>query len=655
MLVVPAHVTVTRELGDGETRYVVHDAATGSHYAADERTYRVLEGLRGARPLPSILDDAGVSEDEFKALIGQLVRAGLVHRPGASDAPPPPKPPPESRLVFFRIDLLDIRPVVDAGFGVLRAPFTVPGVLLWAALATAAAFSLIAEPRAFAQALASFTELSWEGVAILAVVIICLKAWHELGHATALRHFAAVEGVDPGPIRAGLAVFAFFPFPYTDATAAWRINNRFRRAAIGLGGIYFESWAAAIAALGWAWIRPGETQTLLLQILTISGFSTLFFNLNPLVRLDGYFVFSDLFGLRNLAGRSSHAAQAAGLRLISKARQPAPRPLLTYWALAFVYRCMIFAGIFWLAYQLDPRLAWVPAAIGAMLLFGRPAWTMAKRARQAGLRPTGLAMLGAGVAGATVLLLLPVSDTVNVDGAIVRYRQAPVQVRESVRLVSFADDGVAQEAVQLESPELELRLAQLKLDRDRITGALRAAGSRDPERARLLTSEARRTQSQLRETETRLAALSAPLPEAAVWRADQARFLGGAWIAPYANLRLGQVAQPTTPHISAFVDQAYSDYGERLRVGDPIRLRPTYRAACETTASVLSFTPVANTEGQSFRLDARFASADPCLGDLPEGAAVVVRLARQDASMFRQMYNAFRRLAQNRLPLDAIR
>lgn len=656
-LIVPNYVSATRDARHGGAAgYILHDASTGAHYAADAETYAVFRAIRDGEALDRIAARSALSETAFKALIGQFVRHGLAIQPGETPSTAAIKPPLESRLIFFRLDLIDIRPIVDRLIFVLRLPFSKLGVACWAVLMSAAAFSVIGEPQAIARAIAGFADLSWESAVVLLAAIVCLKIWHELGHATALRHFTALEGFDPGPIRAGIAVFAFLPFPYTDATAAWRIGDRFRRAAIGLAGIYFESWIAAVAALLWAWIRPGETQTVLIQILTIAGFSTLLFNLNPLVRLDGYFVLSDLLDLRNLAGRSSRAAQAAGLQFVAKSAPAVERPLLIYWTLAFVYRCLIFAGIFWLAYQVDPRLAWAPAVIGAMLLVGRPLSSMVKRARRAGVRKGRLAAVAAAAVLLTAVALVPIADTVHVDGVVVRYDQENVQVRENARLADYAEAARPETtALTLESPDLELRLAQLRLDLAQIEGTLRAEGSRDAERSRLLRSEATRLAAQLSETATRVAALTVRLDADAVWRPDGARAHVDGWVAAFANNRLGQVARPTPPHLRAYVDQARSDLGDHLAPGAAVAVRAVAFPACNTTARARAFAPVTAEARPMFRLDAGFATGDPCLDGLPEGAAVVIRIAREDASAVVQLYNHFRRLALNRLPIDMTR
>lgn len=653
MLQAPSYISIVRDHGGGPGRYVAHDASTGAHFMLDETTRGVIEGLRAKRSLQQIEADSGLSPDEFKALVGRMVQNGLVLSPGETEAPKTPKGPPESRLIFFRVDLLNIRPVVEAGYALLRLPFTRFGFVAWIALMLTAGFALIADPDAFARAFAGFASLSWESAAILMGVIILLKVWHELGHATALLTFARAENFDPGPIRAGLAMFAFLPFPYTDATAAWRIQNRFRRAYIGMAGLYFESFAAAGAALLWAWIRPGETQTILFQILVIAGFSTLLFNLNPLIRLDGYFVFSDLLGLRNLAGRASQAAQSAGLRLVSKSTPEVDKGLLGYWALAFIYRCMIFAGIFWLAYQVDPRIAWAPTAIGVMLLFGRPLWTLGRRAWRIGLRPARVGMLALGLVLAVAMALVPIPDAVHLNGFMLRHEHEAIQAREGARLASYSEvSGQAPAVLQLESIDLALREAQLLLDLERVEGSLRAAGSRDPERTRLLRAEATRLLEQSTEARSRIEGLTVATPQSAIWRPDGAKLMAGGWIDPFENRRLGQIATPVTPFVRVYLDQAYSDLGDSLSPGAAVAVRPVSNPACVNRIAAREFAPVVSAKGPAFRLDADIPADADCILNLPEGAGVVVRIRREDASAVRQLYNFFRRLALNRLPIE---
>ncbi|MCM2374871.1 site-2 protease family protein [Aporhodopirellula aestuarii] len=121
-----------------------------------------------------------------------------------------------------------------------------------------------------------------------------LKVIHELGHAC----MAAHHGVRVG--RAGVMFFMFAPLAYVDVTDAWKLPRWQSRVAIALGGVYLELICASVAVWVW-WMFPGGLIAhVAAQIFFIAGPATLLVNANPLLRLDGYYVVSDLVNIPNL-------------------------------------------------------------------------------------------------------------------------------------------------------------------------------------------------------------------------------------------------------------------------------------------------------------------------------------------------------------------
>ena len=98
---------------------------------------------------------------------------------------------------------------------------------------------------------------------------------------------------------------------------------------------------------------PGLARTVAFNVMLIGGVSTLLFNGNPLLRFDGYYIFSDLFEIPNLGTR----ANAYVLYLlqrhlfgIDELETPVAAPserkwLLLYAVLSFAYRMMVSLGI----------------------------------------------------------------------------------------------------------------------------------------------------------------------------------------------------------------------------------------------------------------------------------------------------------------------
>ena len=235
------HVDIRRSDNVTEETYLISNDASGAVFLADRQVVDVLERMDGRTPVGAIAHDLAINEGEMGRIIQLLLSGALIIIPGATQTVPPPAKPVETRLIFFRLDLMDAGPITRFVAPVLGALYSPIGVLLWLALIITAAVGLAAEPEAFGAAFEALANLSWESGVYIAIIFIALKLCHELGHAVALHQFAAKEGVRIGEIRAGISFFTLFPFPFTDATLAWKLRSRMRRAAIGLGGGVFRN------------------------------------------------------------------------------------------------------------------------------------------------------------------------------------------------------------------------------------------------------------------------------------------------------------------------------------------------------------------------------------------------------------------------------
>src|SRR5690606_314306 len=122
---------------------------------------------------------------------------------------------------------------------------------------------------------------------------------------------------------------------------------------------------AAVAAILWAFATPGWGREVLFQTVLVVGVSSLLFNANPLVRLDGYYVMSDLLGIHNLQQRGRLAARDIAQRLLGQGPAGAWqgwRPALWFLG-STAYRWTIYLGVIWIAYGLHFVMG-----VGAVLL-----------------------------------------------------------------------------------------------------------------------------------------------------------------------------------------------------------------------------------------------------------------------------------------------
>lgn len=128
---------------------------------------------------------------------------------------------------------------------------------------------------------------------ILAIIPIVL---HELAHALATKHYKREV------YQGGLLLYYGLPAAYVDITDIW-LEGKWHRVAAGLAGPFTSILVAGICTIWLIGAAGEEYAPLLFQIATI-GFVTSLVNLNPALKLDGYYVLSDALEISNLRERS---------------------------------------------------------------------------------------------------------------------------------------------------------------------------------------------------------------------------------------------------------------------------------------------------------------------------------------------------------------
>jgi len=138
--------------------------------------------------------------------------------------------------------------------------------------------------------------------------VVLATAFHEIGHATGTRYGGAKPGV------MGVGIYIVWPAFYTDITDAYRLGKGGRLRA-DLGGMYFN----AIFALTVAGIYALTGFEALLLLVVIQTFAITQQSL-PLLRLDGFYIISDLTGVPDMLTRIKPV-----LRRLIPGREPDPQ------------------------------------------------------------------------------------------------------------------------------------------------------------------------------------------------------------------------------------------------------------------------------------------------------------------------------------------
>lgn len=194
-----------------------------------------------------------------------------------------------------------------------------------------------------------------------------LKVVHEFAHGLVCKHYG-------GEVREmGLLFVLFAPLAYVDVTSSWRLESKWQRIHIAVAGILFELSVAAFAIIGWGQVQTGVTAYLLYNLFFIASVSTIAFNINPLMKFDGYYVLSDLVGRPNLYREATELVQSQVRRVLWGVHAGGPTLRgVTRWLMlgygwgSLVWRTVIFASLLVVAASLAEG-AGVILALGAII------------------------------------------------------------------------------------------------------------------------------------------------------------------------------------------------------------------------------------------------------------------------------------------------
>ena len=309
------HVEVHRQRFRGETWFVLQDQHSGKYHRITPAANYIIALMNGQRTMHAIweaacrrFEDDPPTQSETIRLLSQLHRSDLI----ASDLPPDleevsrrhAKQERQSMIariknpMALRLPLFDPDAFLGATVHLVRFLFTPFGFVAWLALVLTGAVLAVLR---WSELTEGFVDqvLAAENLLLIALAYPFVKALHELGHGYATK----VWGGEVHEI--GVMFLVFIPVPYVDASSSAAFDSKWRRAVVGGAGIMVETALAAIALIVWLNIEPGLARAFAFNVMLIGGVSTLLFNGNPLLRFDGYFVFSDLIEIPNLGQRSN--------------------------------------------------------------------------------------------------------------------------------------------------------------------------------------------------------------------------------------------------------------------------------------------------------------------------------------------------------------
>ena len=492
----------TADAPDGSRRYLIHDPVRGAFIRIGEPAMRALAAWAPLPPGAMLARLQGHTTETLEALTAFLAKHRLLATPPGGDPAQlarleaahrrPWHEEVLHRYLYIRIPLFRPQRLLDR-----IMPWVEPWLrrgTAWAVLGTGAFGALLAL-RQWESFVSTFLHFfTPQGLIFYGLTLIVLKAVHELGHAVAARHYGAHVPI------IGIAFLVLFPILYTDTTDAYRIPDTRKRAVIDAAGMIVELSVACLALFLWSVLPDGMLRSAAFFAATTSWAMSLFVNLNPCMRFDGYYLLQDLLGLSNLQERGFAFGRWHMRKTIlgvDEGRPDAIRPrlLLTYAYATWIYRFFLFVGIAILVHHLFPKAIGIvlfTAEIGMFIV--RPVfkelkhwWSLRMSILSNRRGRVSLLVLGSLCAS----LFVPWQGRVIVPALVQPAQQMQLFAPEAGRVVNIlVTDGQAVSAgdplVSLNSDaldhdivlaELRLRLAEAELAKEAADRTERRAGA----------------------------------------------------------------------------------------------------------------------------------------------------------------------------------
>lgn len=306
-------------------QYLVKDPVSRRFFRLRETEYYLASRLDGTTDLDGVARNfeerfgVALPIDPLEAFVEKLGRLGLL----AGEAPAASldgREAPRGSGKWLYIKLKTINP--DRLFAWLapriRFFFTKWFVLLTAALSLAAFIATAANLDEYEAQAWRLLDLGSIPLLVLSIALVVLL--HESAHGLTC---AAYGG---HVTEMGFLLMYFMPAFYCNVSDAWLFPERAKRLWVSFAGVFFQIFLWAAATILWRAVDP-ETRfsDFLVLVMTVSGVTTLF-SLNPLMKLDGYYLLVDWLEMPNLRAKAFAYLADRWRGVFRKVAGPGPAP-----------------------------------------------------------------------------------------------------------------------------------------------------------------------------------------------------------------------------------------------------------------------------------------------------------------------------------------
>lgn len=356
-----ASVRIHRQVYRGVVWYVLYEPFTNKFYRLPQGAYEFVSRLSVNKTVGEVWNGMLNSatgeipgQGEVIEMLAQLYQSNMLMYDGIEDgAKLFERNKKQNRkkvkasllnIFFLKVPMVDPDALLNKLRWLIACLISKPFALVWLLTVIVAAKYGVENFDALKDSAQGF--LSPSNIGWVYVCTVFVKLLHEFGHASVVKRYG-------GEVHTlGVMFMLLVPLPYVDATASWSFRKKSRRILVGAAGMLTEFLIASIALILWANLGGGILKNLVYNVIIMASVSTVLFNINPLMRFDGYYMLTDLLDMPNLQQRSVQHLKYLLERYIFFKRDAEPVAetwservvYFLYGICSSVYRIFLFTG-----------------------------------------------------------------------------------------------------------------------------------------------------------------------------------------------------------------------------------------------------------------------------------------------------------------------
>ncbi len=528
-LTLRSHVKIYRHIYRGKIWFVVQDRTTGRFFRLSPAAYKIIGRLDGSQTLDEVWNNTenkleiDITKGQLIRLLSQLYKADLL----LGDVLPNTKELVSRAQQFreklraqrwrspiaIRLPILDPDRFLNKTMPIVRHLFGMVGFIVWLAVIIFGATLFATNWEGLSKDVIGRV-ISAENALLLLVIFPIVKIFHEFGHAY------AVKSIGGEVHEMGIIFLVFIPIPYVDASSANANANKFKRAMVGAAGMFVELFLAVLALVVWSESESGMVKAIAYNVILVAGVSTIFFNANPLVRFDGYYILADLIEIPNLSSRSyqylAHLYQKHVIQLPDSEKYPGDKGekfwLVFYAISSFLYRILIITVIVWFLvdsfFVFGLLIAFWAVLIMVVLPLRKTIMFLFKNNRLHGYRVRAISITVALLVGILGLISIPIPFSSIAEGVVWVDQQSWVRNKSEgfVKKVNYEQQGVVhagQAIAVLDNIDFDVQLQRLNLYLKELTAQFEALRLVDRVQAQIVEKQIIATKTQVQDFEDR--------------------------------------------------------------------------------------------------------------------------------------------------------